>query len=196
MIVEKAQPLPIECVVRGYLAGSGWKEYRRSGTVCGIPLPEDLAESAELPEPIFTPATKAQTGHDENISFEQAGSLMDRTLLEQAREASLKLYSLAREYAIKRGIIIADTKFEFGLFQGHLILIDEALTPDSSRFWPVNLYTPGTSQPSFDKQYVRDYLEQIGWNKLPPAPALPKDVVIQTRDKYLEAYARLTGNVL
>src|SRR5262245_17547246 len=180
MIVKKAKPLPIECVVRGYLAGSGWKEYQKSQTVCGIKLPPGLKESSELPEPIFTPATKAETGHDENISFEQAAQITGAKLTEQARDASLKLYTQARNYARDRGIIIADTKFEFGQVNGQLILIDEVLTPDSSRFWPADQYQPGRSQPSFDKQFVRDYLETLYWNKTPPAPALPKDVVAKT----------------
>jgi len=196
MIVKKAQPLAIECVVRGYLAGSGWQEYRKRQTVCGIKLPAGLQESSELPEPIFTPATKAETGHDENISFEEASKIVGASLAEKAREASLKIYSTAREYARQRGIIIADTKFEFGLFEGQLILIDEVLTPDSSRFWPADQYQPGRGQPSFDKQFVRDYLETLSWNKTPPAPALPADVVAKTQAKYLDAYARLTGRTL
>jgi len=193
MIVKKAKPLAIECVVRGYLAGSGWQEYRKQQTVCGIKLPAGLTESSELGEPIFTPATKAETGHDENISFEQAAAIVGRELAEQARKASLRLYSDAREYARRRGIIIADTKFEFGLFEDRLILIDEVLTPDSSRFWPADQYRAGRSQPSFDKQFVRDYLETLDWNKTPPAPALPPEVVEKTQAKYLEAYTRLTG---
>jgi phosphoribosylaminoimidazole-succinocarboxamide synthase len=196
MIVKKAQPLAIECVVRGYLAGSGWKEYRQSRTVCGIPLPEGLAESSELPEPIFTPATKAETGHDENISFERAAEIVGADIAAQAREISLNIYSHARAYARQRGIIIADTKFEFGLFEGQLILIDEVLTPDSSRFWPADQYRPGRGQPSFDKQFVRDYLETLTWDKTPPAPPLPDDVVEQTTATYLEAYERLTGRPL
>lgn len=196
MIVKKARPLAIECVVRGYLAGSGWKEYRKSQTVCGIPLPPGLTESAELPEPIFTPATKAQSGHDENITFEQAATLVGPELATQVRALSLQLYREARDYARERGIIIADTKFEFGLFEGALILIDEVLTPDSSRFWPADEYQPGQSQPSFDKQFVRDYLEALDWDKTPPAPALPRDIVAKTQQKYLEAYERLTGHPL
>ena len=196
MIVKKAQPLAIECVVRGYLAGSGWKEYRQSRTVCGIRLPEGLQESSELPEPIFTPATKAETGHDENISFEQAANLVGRDIAEQARRASLAIYTAARAYAKERGILIADTKFEFGMFEGKLILIDEVLTPDSSRFWPADQYQPGRGQPSFDKQFVRDYLETLTWDKTPPAPALPPDVVAKTQAKYQEAYTRLTGTEL
>ena len=196
MIVKRAKPLAIECVVRGYLAGSGWQEYRKKQTVCGIKLRPGLMESSELPEPIFTPATKAESGHDENISFEQAASIVGREIAEQARRASLQLYSDAREYARRRGIIIADTKFEFGLFDGQLILIDEVLTPDSSRFWPTDQYAPGRSQASFDKQFVRDYLETLAWNKTPPAPALPPDVVSKTQGKYFEAYTRLTGKQL
>ena len=196
MIVVKAKPLVIECVVRGYLAGSGWKEYRQSGRVCGITLPEGLQESSELPNPIFTPATKAETGHDENISFEDAARLVGSDLAEQARSASLRIYTAARAYARERGILIADTKFEFGLFDGKLILIDEALTPDSSRFWPSDVYQPGRSQPSYDKQFVRDYLETLTWDKTPPAPELPASVVERTQAKYLEAYERLTGKPL
>ena len=196
MIVKKAQPLAIECVVRGYLAGSGWKEYQASQTVCGIRLPAGLTESAELPEPIFTPATKAETGHDLNISFAEAEKIVGADVAARAREASLKLYSAARAYARERGILIADTKFEFGLFGGELILIDEVLTPDSSRFWPADQYRPGRGQPSFDKQFVRDYLEGLAWNKQPPAPALPDDVVAKTTDKYVEAFQRLTGRPL
>ena len=196
MIVKKAKPLAIECVVRGYLAGSGWKEYRQQQTVCGIKLPAGLVESSELPEPIFTPATKAETGHDENISFEQAAEIVGIDIAEQARQASLQLYSRGREYARQRGILIADTKFEFGRFEDKLILIDEVLTPDSSRFWPADQYKPGLSQPSFDKQFVRDYLESLDWDKTPPAPALPADVVQKTSQKYVEAYERLTGRKL
>jgi len=196
MIVKKARPLAIECVVRGYLAGSGWQEYRKRQTVCGIKLPAGLQEASELPEPIFTPATKAETGHDENISFEQAAQIVGAGVAEQARASSLKIYAAAREYARERGIIIADTKFEFGLFNDEMILIDEVLTPDSSRFWPADEYQPGRSQPSFDKQFVRDYLETLAWNKTPPAPALPPEVVGKTQAKYLEAYQRLTGRSL
>jgi phosphoribosylaminoimidazole-succinocarboxamide synthase len=196
MIVKKAQPLAIECVVRGYLAGSGWKEYRERQTVCGIRLPTGLKESSELPEPIFTPATKAESGHDENISFEQAARLVGGEIAEQARAASLKAYNFAHDYARQRGIIIADTKFEFGVLDGKLILIDEVLTPDSSRFWPADQYQPGKGQPSFDKQFVRDYLETLDWNKTPPGPMLPADVIAKSQAKYLEAYERLTGNSL
>jgi phosphoribosylaminoimidazole-succinocarboxamide synthase len=196
MIVKKSQPLAIECVVRGYLAGSGWNEYKKHQTVCGIPLPAGLVESSELPEPIFTPATKAETGHDENISFEQAVQIVGADIAEQARAASLRLYKFARDYARQRGIIIADTKFEFGLFDGKLILIDEVLTPDSSRFWPADQYAPGKGQPSYDKQFVRDYLLTLDWDKTPPAPALPADVVAKTQAKYFEAYEKLTGKRL
>ncbi len=196
MIVKKAQPLAIECVVRGYLAGSGWKEYRQSGTVCGIKLPAGLQESSPLPEPIFTPATKAETGHDENISFEQAANIVGAGIAQAARDASLKIYKFARDYARMRGIIIADTKFEFGIMDGQLILIDEVLTPDSSRFWPADVYAPGKGQPSFDKQFVRDYLETLDWDKNPPAPPLPPEVVAKSQAKYLEAYERLTGKPL
>ena len=196
MIVKKAKPLAIECVVRGYLAGSGWKEYQKSQTVCGIKLPSGLKESSELPEPIFTPATKAETGHDENISFAQAKRIVGDDMAGQARAASLRIYNFARDYAHQRGIIIADTKFEFGLDNGKLILIDEVLTPDSSRFWPTDQYQPGKGQPSFDKQFVRDYLETLDWDKTPPGPKLPDDVVAKTSAKYLEAYERLTGKKL
>jgi len=196
MIVQKAVPLTIECVVRGYLAGSGWKEYQRTQTVCGIALPAGLKESAELPEPIFTPATKAETGHDENIPFDTAAQLVGADIATRARDLSLRIYNFARDYARRRGIIIADTKFEFGLFEGRLVLIDEVLTPDSSRFWPADQYAPGKSQPSFDKQFVRDYLETLTWDKTPPAPALPPIIVSRTQAKYLEAYERLTGRKL
>src|ERR1044071_242971 len=196
MIVKKALPLPIECVVRGYLAGSGWKEYRQNQTVCGIRLPQGLVESSELPEPIFTPATKAESGHDMNISFDQAAAMVGADMDEQVRRLSLQIYQTARRYAAQRGIIIADTKFEFGTYEGRLILIDEVLTPDSSRFWPADHYQPGRGQPSFDKQFVRDYLETLDWDKTPPAPALPEEVVARTRDKYLDAYQRLTGKTL
>ncbi|HWN97595.1 MAG TPA: phosphoribosylaminoimidazolesuccinocarboxamide synthase [Methylomirabilota bacterium] len=196
MMVKKARPLAIECVVRGYLSGSGWKEYQQSQTVCGIKLPEGLTDSAQLPEPIFTPATKAETGHDENIPYERAAQIVGPEIADQARSLSLEIYRAARAYARERGIIIADTKFEFGLFEGQLILIDEVLTPDSSRFWPADLYEAGRSQPSFDKQFLRDYLERIGWNKQSPAPPLPDYVVQKTQEKYLEAYARLTGKRL
>jgi len=196
MIVKKAQPLPVECVVRGYLAGSGWREYQQSQTVCGIHLPAGLVESSELPEPVFTPATKAASGHDVNISFEQAAQMVGAEAAEQVRALSVRIYLAARRYARQRGIIIADTKFEFGFYRGGLILIDEALTPDSSRFWPSDRYEPGCSQPSFDKQFLRDYLETLDWNKTPPAPELPAEIVARTRDKYLEAYRLLTGKEL
>jgi phosphoribosylaminoimidazole-succinocarboxamide synthase len=196
MIVKKAKPLAIECIVRGYLSGSGWKEYKKSQTVCGIPLPGGLTESAELPQAIFTPSTKAEEGHDENISFEQACKIVGTDLATQARDLSLKIYNAGRDYARQRGIIIADTKFEFGVFDGKLILIDEVLTPDSSRFWPADQYAPGKGQPSFDKQFVRDYLETLDWDKTPPGPQLPDDVVNKTSAKYVEAYERLTGKKL
>jgi phosphoribosylaminoimidazole-succinocarboxamide synthase len=196
MIVKKAKPLAIECVVRGYLAGSGWKEYKKSQTVCGIKLPAGLQESSELPEPIFTPATKAETGHDENISFEQAAGIVGTEVAEKVRDASLRIYKTAREYARQRGIIIADTKFEFGEYNGELLLIDEVLTPDSSRFWPADQYQPGKGQPSFDKQFLRDYLETLDWDKTPPAPQLPEEIILKTQAKYLEAYERLTGKPL
>ena len=196
MIVKKAQPLAIECIVRGYLSGSGWKEYKKSQTVCGISLPAGLTESAELPEAIFTPSTKAEAGHDENISFAEAEKIVGPELAKQARDLSLKIYNAGRDYARQRGIIIADTKFEFGLFEGKLILIDEVLTPDSSRFWPADKYAPGRGQPSFDKQFVRDYLETLTWDKNPPGPKLPDDVVAKTSATYLEAYERLTGKKL
>jgi phosphoribosylaminoimidazole-succinocarboxamide synthase len=196
MLVRRTEPVPIECVVRGYLSGSGWKDYQKTGSVCGIALPSGLRESDRLPEPIFTPSTKATTGHDENISFDETVARIGRPLAEKLRDTSLAIYKSAVAYAAERGIIIADTKFEFGLIGDDLIWIDEALTPDSSRFWPGNEYVPGKPQPSFDKQYVRDYLERIGWNKQPPGPALPLDVVAATRDKYREAYQRVTGHAL
>jgi phosphoribosylaminoimidazole-succinocarboxamide synthase len=196
MVVEKAQPLAIECVVRGYLSGSGWKDYQKTGSVCGLKLPPGLRDSSRLPEPLFTPATKAEVGHDENISFAQACEITGRDIAEKARDLSLKIYSFAADYALQRGIIIADTKFEFGLIDGKLVLIDEVLTPDSSRFWPADQYEAGRGQPSFDKQFVRDYLETLSWNKQPPAPALPAEVVAKTTGKYLDAYARLTGQKL
>jgi phosphoribosylaminoimidazole-succinocarboxamide synthase len=196
MIVKKAKPLAIECVVRGYLAGSGWKEYREKQSVCGIKLPTGLKDSSELPEPLFTPATKAETGHDENISFEEACRIVGGDIAESARYASVKIYNFARDYARKRGIIIADTKFEFGLLDDKLILIDEVLTPDSSRFWPADQYQPGKSQPSFDKQFVRDYLETLDWDKNPPGPKLPPEVIEKTTGKYLEAYEWITGKKL
>ena len=196
MLVRKTKPLPIECVARGYLSGSGWKEYRASGKICGISLPDGLRESDKLPEPIFTPATKAVTGHDENIPFEQAAGILGEELAAQARSVTLELYRRAAAYAEPRGILLADTKFEFGLLNGHLLWIDEALTPDSSRFWPAAQYKPGGAQPSFDKQFVRDYLERIQWPKTPPGPNLPPDVVAATRAKYREAYRILVGHEL
>jgi phosphoribosylaminoimidazole-succinocarboxamide synthase len=196
MLVKKTNPLPIECVARGYLSGSGWKEYRATGKVCGILLPAGLQESDKLPEPIFTPATKAVTGHDENISFEQAASLIGNSLAEKVRDLTLEIYRQAAAYAEPRGILLADTKFEFGLLNDELIWIDEALTPDSSRFWPASSYKPGGPQPSFDKQFVRDYLERIQWPKTPPGPELPPDVVNATRAKYREAYRILVGHEL
>ena len=196
MLVKKTEPLAIECVVRGYLSGSGWKDYQKTGCVCGIQLPAGLRDSSRLAQPVFTPATKAETGHDENISFEEACKIVGRDIAEQARDLSLKIYTFAADYALKRGLIIADTKFEFGLLDGKLILIDEVLTPDSSRFWPADKYEEGRGQPSFDKQIVRDYLETISWNNQPPAPALPPEVIAQTTAKYLEAYERLTGRKL
>ncbi len=196
MVVRKAKPLAIECVARGYLAGSGWKEYQKTQTVCGIKLPVGLKESSELPEPIFTPAIKAETGHDENISFEQAACIVGKETAEKVRTASLRIYKTAREYARQRGIIIAATKFEFGESAGSLLLIDEALTPDSSRFWPADQYQPGKGQPSFDKQFLRDYLETLDWDKTPPAPQLPAEIIERTQAKYLDAYERLTGKPL
>ena len=196
MLVKRTDPIPIECVVRGYLSGSGWKDYQKTGRVCGIPLPSGLVESSQLPNPIFTPSTKATTGHDENISFEEAASRIGESLALRLRDVSIEIYTRAAAYASARGIIIADTKFEFGLAGHDLIWIDEALTPDSSRFWPADEYEPGRAQPSFDKQYVRDYLERIGWNKQPPAPALPAEVVAATRARYRESYERLTGRPL
>jgi phosphoribosylaminoimidazole-succinocarboxamide synthase len=196
MLVKKARPLPIECVVRGYLSGSGWKEYKKSRAICGIRLPSGLVESAELPEPIFTPATKAQSGHDVNITLEQAAALVGEAIAKQARDASLAIYKWARDYARQRGIIIADTKFEFGIHEGKLILIDEVLTPDSSRFWPADQYKPGGAQPSFDKQFLRDYLETLDWDKTPPAPQLPEEITRKTGEKYLEAFRLITGKTL
>jgi len=203
MLVRKAEPLPIECVARGYLSGSGWKDYQSTGGICGIELPAGLLESAQLPAPIFTPATKAQSGHDINISFAEAAALVDDVVLERARDLTLRLYSEGAAYARQQGIIVADTKFEFGLLTDdgrpaaeRLILIDEVLTPDSSRFWPADEYAPGRAQASFDKQFVRDYLERIRWNKQPPVPSLPDDVITRTRDKYVEAFTRLTGRTL
>ena len=197
VVVKKLKPLPIEAVVRGYLIGSGWKDYQQTGKVCGIELPKGLRQAQKLPAPIFTPATKAETGHDENISFEEVVKLIGRPLAEKVREVSIRLYREASEYAAQRGIIIADTKFEFGLDgKNELILIDEVLTADSSRFWPADSYQVGISPPSFDKQYVRDYLETLDWNKTPPAPRLPAEVIRRTSEKYIEALERLTGKKL
>jgi len=196
MLVKRAQPFPVECVARGYLSGSGWKEYQRKQSVCGISLPSGLKESSELPEPIFTPATKAVSGHDENISLESMSQLIGRETTSRLREYTLKIYARARDYARSRGIIIADTKFEFGFYDGNIILIDEVMTPDSSRFWPSNDYAPGRPQKSFDKQFVRDYLEEIRWNKQAPAPSLPDWVAEATKKKYLEAFELLTGSKL
>jgi phosphoribosylaminoimidazole-succinocarboxamide synthase len=193
MLVKRAQVIPIECVVRGYLAGSGWREYSESGSVCGIRLPLGLRQADKLPEPVFTPATKAASGHDENITFERAAELVGRRLVETLRDRSLAIYRKASEYALTRGIIISDTKFEWGLSEGDLVLIDEVLTPDSSRFWPADTYKPGASPPSFDKQYVRDWLDASGWDHTPPGPALPEEVVQKTAERYLEACRRLTG---
>ncbi|MDE2713636.1 MAG: phosphoribosylaminoimidazolesuccinocarboxamide synthase [Verrucomicrobiota bacterium] len=196
MVVKKAEPLNIECIVRGYITGSGWKEYKKNGTVCDIPLPDDLLESAELEQPLFTPSTKADEGHDENISFEQAVEIEGRETAEKVRDLSLQIYTEARNYARERGIIIADTKFEFGRIDGELILIDEVLTPDSSRFWPLDEYEPGRGQHAFDKQYVRDYLETLDWDKAPPGPELPSEIIEKSQARYLEAYQRLTGTEL
>jgi phosphoribosylaminoimidazole-succinocarboxamide synthase len=196
MVVRKTQPLAIECVVRGYLSGSGWKDYQATGKICGIPLPPGLRESDRLSEPIFTPASKATTGHDENISFSQAADLVGQDLAERVRAVSIEIYKRACAHAEPRGVILADTKFEFGLLHNELIWIDEALTPDSSRFWPAALYKPGGAQPSFDKQFVRDYLESIRWPKTPPGPELPADVVAATCSKYREAYRILAGREL
>jgi len=193
MVVRKTEVVPIECVVRGYLSGSGWKEYRQSGTVCDIPLPTDLKESDKLPELIFTPATKAEEGHDINISFEQMCEIVGTELSEQLRSISMAIYRQGAEYALEKGIIIADTKFEFGQIDGDLILIDEVLTADSSRFWPIDLYEPGHAQPSFDKQFVRDWLETTDWDKQSEPPQLPDDIIVRTREKYIDAYQRLVG---
>jgi phosphoribosylaminoimidazole-succinocarboxamide synthase len=197
MLVRKTNPVPIECVARGYLSGSGWKDYVATGAVCGIALPAGMRESDRLPQPIFTPATKATSGHDVNISEAEAGRLVGETLIATLRRLTLQLYAFGTAHAESRGIILADTKFEFGLADdGSVMLIDEVMTPDSSRYWPKDQYRPGGPQPSFDKQYVRDYLEQIKWNKQPPVPTLPDDVVMQTREKYLEAFRRLAGRPL
>ena len=197
MLVKKASPLPVECIVRGYLSGSGWAEYRSTGAICGIPLPKGLSESAKLPQPIFTPSTKAEAGlHDENISFEKVTEILGEKRAGQIRDLSLKIYEFGRDLAAKKGIIIADTKFEFGLKDDRLILIDEVLTPDSSRFWPMDTYRPGGPQASFDKQYLRDYLDSLDWPKEPPPPRLPTEIINKTRDRYLEALERLTGHAL
>jgi phosphoribosylaminoimidazole-succinocarboxamide synthase len=197
MRVRRTTPLPIECVARGYLSGSGWKDYKLSGAVCGVELPRGLVESDRLPRPIFTPATKAESGHDLNITSGEAARLVGRELLRRLEALTLALYEFGAAHAASRGIILADTKFEFGLTDsGELLLIDELMTPDSSRYWPADAYRPGGAQPSFDKQYVRDYLEEIRWNKQPPVPVLPDDVVARTRAKYLDAYRRLTGQEL
>jgi phosphoribosylaminoimidazole-succinocarboxamide synthase len=193
MLCRRAEPVPIEFVVRGYLAGSGWKEYKATGTVCGQRLPDGLVESDRLPEPLLTPATKATTGHDENITEERAAAVAGEPTYERARGYALAVYSKAAAMALDRGVIIADTKFEFGIVNGDVILIDEVLTPDSSRFWPLDGYEPGRGQPSFDKQYVRDWLDRTGWDHSPPPPDLPDDVVTATRDRYVEAYERVTG---
>jgi phosphoribosylaminoimidazole-succinocarboxamide synthase len=196
MIVKKTQPLMVECVVRGYLAGSGWKEYQQSQSVCGIKLPAGLKLGSQLPEPIFTPATKADTGHDENIDMKKCAQILGREIADRVKELSLQSYSAGRDHAAKRGIIVADTKFEFGTIDGQLLLIDEVLTPDSSRFWPADQYVVGQSPPSFDKQFVRDYLETLDWNKTAPGPRLPGDVIARTAAKYVEAFERLTGEKL
>ena len=196
MLVKKAKVFPVECVARGFLTGSGLKDYNKTGQICGIPLPPGLRDSDRLPEPVFTPATKAETGHDENISEEQAAKVIGVENVRKLKELTLSIYSRAVEYALKRGIIICDTKFEFGTIDGQIALVDEVITPDSSRFWPADQYSPGKPQPSFDKQYVRDYLERIAWNKKPPAPALPDDIVKATTAKYVEALRILTGREL
>jgi phosphoribosylaminoimidazole-succinocarboxamide synthase len=196
MIVKKTRPLPVECVVRGYLAGSGWKEYQESQSVCGIELPAGLKLASKLPEPIFTPATKAETGHDENIDMKRCTEILGKDLAERVKTLSLEIYSRGRDHADQCGIIVADTKFEFGTVDEDLLLIDECLTPDSSRFWPKDEYAVGQSPPSFDKQFVRDYLETLDWDKTPPAPRLPKEVIEKSSAKYVEAFRRLTGSEL
>ena len=193
MLVKKVEVIPVECIVRGYIAGSGWKDYKKNNAICGISLPGDLKESDKLPEPIFTPSTKAESGHDENISFEEAVNITGRELAEEIRQKSIAIYKKASEYALTKGIIISDTKFEWGKYGDKVILIDEVLTPDSSRFWPLESYSPGKSQPSFDKQFVRDHLEKSGWDKQSSPPSLPEDVIRTTSEKYLEAYTKLTG---
>ena len=196
MVVRKADRIDIECIVRGYITGSAWSEYRRSGSVAGIPMPEGLREGDMFPEPLFTPSTKAEEGHDENITVAQMEDLVGKELTAQLAEASIAVYAAARDYALEKGIIIADTKFEFGVIDGKVSLIDEVLTPDSSRFWDMDGYAPGKSQPNYDKQFVRDWLDAAGWDHEPPAPELPQDVVERTRRRYLEAYAKLTGDAL
>jgi phosphoribosylaminoimidazole-succinocarboxamide synthase len=196
MIVRKTQPLPVECVVRGYLAGSGWKEYQQSGRTSGVQLPAGLQLASQLPKPIFAPSTKSEAGHDENIDWEKCCAAVGRDIAEQVKDLSLKIYEAGREHAAKCGIIVADTKFEFGLLDGELLLIDECLTPDSSRFWPADQYVVGQSPPSFDKQFVRDYLETLDWNKTPPGPKLPQEIIEKTAAKYREAFERLTGETL
>jgi phosphoribosylaminoimidazole-succinocarboxamide synthase len=193
MLTRRAEVIPFECVARGYLTGSGLAEYAATGRVCGIPLPQGLGEASELPEPIFTPATKAESGHDENVAFEVMVSALGAALADRLRELTLRLYRLGRDLALGRGIILADTKFEFGLVEGEVILVDEVMTPDSSRYWPLEGYEPGVPQPSFDKQFVRDHAASTGWNRTPPAPALPDDIVRRTREKYVEIYERITG---
>jgi len=196
MLVMKAEVIEVECVARGYVAGSGWKEYQEKGSISGVELPMGLVQSAELPEPIFTPATKAKAGHDENISMEAVEDMVGEELAEELAETSLVIYETAKEYGKERGVIIADTKFEFGLIDGELILVDEILTPDSSRFWPAETYNPGGPQISYDKQFVRDYLESIKWDKKPPVPELPEEIIMKTREKYLDAYRSLVGKEL
>jgi phosphoribosylaminoimidazole-succinocarboxamide synthase len=196
MIVKKTKPLPVECVVRGYLAGSGWKEYQESQSVCGIELPRDLQLASQLPEPIFTPSTKAEAGHDINIDWNECCRMLGKDVATRVRDLSLQIYSAGRDHAAQRGILVADTKFEFGMVNGDLLLIDECLTPDSSRFWPKDQYAVGQSPPSFDKQFVRDYLETLDWDKTPPGPRLPKDVIEKTSAKYVEAFRRLTSGEL
>jgi phosphoribosylaminoimidazole-succinocarboxamide synthase len=193
MRVVKAKPLPIECVVRGYIAGSGWKDYQKSGEICGHKLPLGLKQASKLPQPIFTPATKATSGHDENITIQQARQIVGADVLEEIEEKSIRIYESALKHALSKGIILADTKFEFGIYNDEIILIDEALTPDSSRYWPLDLYQEGISPPSFDKQFVRDYLESIGWDKKPPAPRLPSEIIQKTSEKYIECFERICG---
>ena len=196
MLVLKTRPLPVECVVRGYLSGSGWKEYKQKQSICSISLPAGLKESDKLEQPIFTPSTKADVGHDENVSQGYIEELIGPDTAKELKDISIRVYKKARDYALQKGIIIADTKFEFGIYNGRIIIIDEALTPDSSRFWPLDGYMPGRPQPSFDKQFVRDYLETLDWDKAPPAPALPEEIIAKTTEKYLEAYRKLTGKEL